>query len=139
MGNAVPSSFSSASTPWTHITYASSECNSHVFCRAAGGEEVGPLLQLLSKSVLVLLVGRNLPRVLGAQRHVLSARNLPCLFAKCCFISCLSEAAFRAVKVLKRRRGCRSVVSDVGRGCHWKEPELEEEERWLVVKMSHRV
>lgn len=45
--------------------------------------------------------------------------------------------ASRAVKVLKRRE-CRSVVPGVGRGCHWKEPELEEEERWLVVKMSHR-
>lgn len=41
------------------------------------------------------------------------------------------------VKALKKRRGCRSVVPGMGRGCYWKEPELEEEERWLVVKTSH--
>ena len=71
------------------------------------------------------------------QHRALRVRNLPCLFTKCCFISCLSEVASQVVKMLKRRRECRSVVPGMGRGCRWKEPELEEEERCLVVKMSH--
>lgn len=29
------------------------------------------------------------------------------------------------------------MVPGVGRGCRWKESELEEEERWVVVKMSY--
>lgn len=79
----------------------------------------------------------TLPRGPWPQHRALRVRNLPCLFTKC-FISCLSEAASRGVRVLKRRRGYRSVVPGMGRGCRWKEPELEEEERrWLVVKMSH--
>lgn len=71
------------------------------------------------------------------QHHALRARNLPCLFTKCCFNTCLSEVASRGLKVLKRRRGCTSMVPGVGRGCRWKESELEEEERWVVVKMSY--
>lgn len=111
----VPSSTCSASTPWTYNVHAIPECISHILRRTAEEEEAGPLLQsLLSPASFSQWAETSLygPQ---AQHCALRMRNLPCLFTKCCFICYLSKAASRGVKVLKRRRGYRSVVPGVGR------------------------
>lgn len=61
MGRVFPLSTCSASTSWAYVIHASPECIFRVLCRTAGGGEVEPLLQPLSKSILVLPVVKNLP------------------------------------------------------------------------------